>query len=403
DRRTIPEVAGGFFNALRNVYEFFRRYAGGALPAAAGEPTLADRWILSRLEATTAPVNTAWPRYGVPAGTRAILDFVTDDLANWYVRTNRARFWAVDSEADPAAVRTLHAVLVGVARLLAPAAPFASDWLHRALAGTSVHLARFPEPGERDEALESAMDAVRRLASLARAAREEGNLRVRQPLARMQVALPAAVRGSALDALLPLLASEVNVRDVAIVSSDEDLVRLVARPNFRALGKRFGKRTPEVAQAIQQLEAAALRQLEQGEPVTVPLDGRLVPVEPEDAAIERQVTSDWLVASDGPFVAALDPALDDALRAEGLAREIVNRVQRVRKDAGYEFTTRIALVIGGAEAVLAAARNHQSFRQEETLARAMDIGTAAQPADLEQEFSLDGLELVVGVRRFQMN
>jgi isoleucyl-tRNA synthetase len=397
----IPETVGGFFNALRNVYEFFRRYAGSALPTERGTPTLADRWILSRLQATVATVEAAWSAYDVTTGTRAIFDFVTDDLANWYVRTNRGRFWAVDAEADPAAVHALHETLVTVSRLLAPAAPFASDWLHRALSGRPVHVARFPEAGARDEGLEGAMDAVRRLASLARAAREERNLRVRQPLARMAIAVPAAVRGAEFDALLPLLASEVNVRSLEVVSSDTDLVRLVARPNFRALGKRFGKRTPGVADVVARLEPDALRQLEAGTPVEVTIDGERAEILPGDLTVERQVTSDWLVASDGPFVAALDPALDDALRAEGLAREIVNRVQRVRREAGYEHTTRIALRIDGAEPVRAAAGAHIGFIQEETLARSVEIGAQNGAMDREEEFSLDGLALVVGVRRFQ--
>ena len=401
DRRMIPETVGGFFNALRNVYEFFRRYAGAELPAEQGTETLADRWIRSRLAATVAAVEAAWSAYDVTTGTRAIFDFVTDDLANWYVRTNRPRFWAVDAEADPAAVHALHEALVTVSRLLAPAAPFASDWLHRALTGSSAHLAGFPEAGARDERLEAAMDAVRRLASLARAAREEGNLRVRQPLARMAIAVPATVRGAELDALLPLLASEVNVRALEVVSSDADLVRLVARPNFRALGKRFGKRTPAVAAAVANLATPELRKLEAGGPVEVIVDGAPAEIVPEDLTIVREVTSDWLVASDGPFVAALDPALDEALRAEGLAREIVSRVQRVRKDAGYEHTTRIALRLDGAAAVRAAAQAHLGFIQEETLARSVEVGARNGATDLEQEFSLDGLALVVGVRRFQ--
>ncbi|HEX6645052.1 MAG TPA: isoleucine--tRNA ligase [Gemmatimonadales bacterium] len=401
DRRMIPETVGGFLNALRNVYEFFRRYAGASVPAGQGTPTLADRWIRSRLAATVDAVERAWSDYDVTTGTRAILDFVTDDLANWYVRTNRARFWAVDAEPDPAAVHALHEALVTVARLLAPAAPFASDWLHRALGGTSVHLARFPEAGPRDAGLEAAMDAVRRLASLARAAREEGNLRVRQPLARMAVAVPAGARGAELEALLPLLASEVNVRSIEIVASDADLVRLVARPNFRALGKRFGKRTPVVAEAVAALDAGALRQLEAGTAVEASAGAERVTIEPGDLTIERQVTSAWLVASDGPFVAALDPALDEALRAEGLAREIVSRVQRVRRDAGYEYTTRIALRLDGADEVRAAATAHLPFIQEETLARRVEIGAGNGGDDLRQEFSLDGLELVVAVRRFQ--
>ncbi len=167
----------------------------------------------------------------------------------------------------PAALATLHEALVAVSRLLAPAAPFLSDWLHRALAGTSVHLARFPaSSGRRDEALEAAMEAVRRLASLARAAREERGLRVRQPLARMQVAVPAAARGPALDELLELLRIEVNVKAVEVVASDTELVRLRARPNFRSLGKRYGKRTPAVAAAAARLDADQLRGAGAGEP-----------------------------------------------------------------------------------------------------------------------------------------
>ncbi|HEU5304940.1 MAG TPA: isoleucine--tRNA ligase, partial [Gemmatimonadales bacterium] len=203
DPRTIPDVAGKFFNALKNSYKFFADYAGSWTPAhspGVNRRPLVDRWLLSRLDATVETVATAWSGYDVTAGVRAIMDFVVDDVSQWYVRVNRARFWAPDTVADPAALATLHEALTTVSRLLAPAAPFVSDWLHRSLAGTSAHLARFPVPqGQRSPELEAAMDAVRRLASLARAAREERNIRVRQPLGRMQVAVPAAVRGPVLD------------------------------------------------------------------------------------------------------------------------------------------------------------------------------------------------------------
>ncbi|MGE5093252.1 MAG: isoleucine--tRNA ligase [Bacillota bacterium] len=401
DRRTIPEVAGGFFNTLRNTYEFFRRYADGVPTAAPGAgDTLADRWIRSRLQAAVDEVTAAWAGYDVTAGARAIMDFVVDDLSNWYVRTNRARFWAPDRDADPAAVAALRDALVTVSRLLAPAAPFASDWLHRAIEGTSVHLAPFPAAGgERDAALETAMDAVRRLASLARAAREEARLRVRQPLRRMQVAVPAAARGPAFDELLALLRAEVNVRDVEVALSDTSLVRLRARANFRSLGRRFGKRTPEIAAACAGLEPDALRALEGGRAVTLDVGGEGVEILPEDVVVEREVTSDWIVQSDGPFVVALDPALDDELRAEGIARELVNRVQRVRKDAGYEFTTRIALSIDGDPRLLDAARAHAGFIRDETLARALHVGARASSADLEQEAEVEGMQVVLGVER----
>jgi isoleucyl-tRNA synthetase len=402
DTRVIPDVVGGFLNTLRNTYEFFRRYVGDDVPEVAGEEQRADRWIRSRLAATVATVRSAWDAYDVTTGTRAIMDFVVDDLSNWYVRTNRARFWAPDREPDAAAVATLHVSLVTVARLLAPAAPFASDWLHRALTGTSVHLARFPEPAERDEALERAMDAVRRLATLARAAREAGDLRVRQPIARMQVAVPAAARGEDYDALLALLASEVNVKQVQVVESDTDLVRLRAKPNFRALGKRFGKRTPDVAKAVAALDADALRSLESGSAVTLQLGGETLGIEPDDLTVEREVTSDWLVQSAGPYVVALDPALDDGLRAEGLAREMVNRVQRLRKEAGLEYTSRIALYLDGDAAVLDALRPHAGTIGEETLARQLDFGARAPKPDLEQRVQLDDATLMVGLTRYEL-
>ena len=405
DRRTIPEVAGGFFNTLRNTYGFFSLYAGDWRPEQAppaARRTQTDRWLLSRLDATVEAVTAHWGGYDVTAGTRAVMDFVVDDLSNWYVRLSRARFWAPDREADPAAVATLHDALATVARLLAPAAPFVTDWLHRALAGTSVHLARFPVArGLRDPGLETAMDAVRRLASLARAGRDDANIRVRQPLRRMRVAVPAAVRGPAFDELLELLRLEVNVKAVEVVGSDTDLVRLRAKPNFRTLGKRFGKRTPDVAAAADRLSQEQLRGLEAGESAALELDGETITYLPEDLTVERDVTSDWIVKTEGPFVVALDPALDDALRHEGFAREVVNRVQRLRKEAGYEYTTRISLWVDGAPSALAAVTPHVEFIREETLARGVEVGARAPAPDVEQEVGIDGLAVVVGVRRYE--
>ena len=200
-------------------------------------------------------VNAAWEGYDVTAGTRAIMEFVVDDLSNWYVRLNRPRFWAPDREADRGrAGDAARRCLVTVSRLLAPAAPFASDWLHRALAGSSVHLAAFPAPGgARDTALEAAMDAVRRLASLARAAREEIGLGVRQPLGRMLVAVPAGVQGPVFDSLLELLRREVNVKSVEVVPLGRRPRDAPGQAQFPGRsGKRYGKETPAAAAAAAQ-------------------------------------------------------------------------------------------------------------------------------------------------------
>jgi isoleucyl-tRNA synthetase len=401
DLKAIPESVGGFTNTLRNTYRFFEQYAGD-WTSTTHDPrpaTLdrADRWILGRLDYTVRSVTEAWEGYDATAGVRALMDFVVDDLSNWYVRTNRARFWAPDRPSgDPAALATLHECLVTVARLLAPAAPFQSDWLHRALSGTSVHLAHWPaDRGRLEPALDAAMDAARRLTSLARFARETGKAKVRQPLRAMKVAVPKRAVNAEFEALLPLLAAEVNVKTIEIVATEDSLVRLKAKANFKTLGKRYGSRTKDAAALVPSFSAAQVAELEQGRNVR---SGEFEFAQ-EDVVIEREVTTDWLVASDGPFVAALDPALTPALEAEGLARELVSRVQRLRKDAGFAVTDRIALAVQGPEAVLAAARNHEAFITEETLARRFEPGRALDQPELEQQLDLDGHAVTVGLAR----
>ena len=402
DPAAIPEVAGSFFMTLQSAYRFFQLFAGTELPGrkAAAETPL-DRWLRSRLEATVGEVTAAWDKYDPTGGIRPIIDFVVDDLSKWYIRLSRPRFWAPDKDADPAAVRTLYDALVTVSRLLAPAAPFASDWLHRALTGTSVHLALFPDlTCERDQELETAVAAVRRLASLARSAREEKSIKVRQPLQRMRVAVPKSADGARFRHLLPLLAQEVNVREVEVVASDAGLVRLRARPNFRALGKRYGKRTPEAAAATARLSADQLRILENGGTVSQNGDTTLWEYGPEDVTVERQVVSDWLVQSEGSYVAALDPELTDELRREGLAREIINRIQRLRKDAEYEYTTRIEVWLEGPVALLDAVREHEGVIATETLARALHVGARCAAPDRQERMEIDGHEAVIAVQRY---
>ncbi len=400
DRRAIPEVAGGFLNTLKHTYQFFALYAGDE-PAteAPSPPDRIDRWLLAALQDTVNRVHAAYDGYEVTAAVKALMRFVVDDLSNWYVRLSRARFWAPDRRADPAAVATLRQALVTVCRLLAPAAPFVSDWVHRALTGESVHLAPFPAPAPAGEGeLREAMDGIRTLASLARAAREEAGLRVRQPLATLRVAVPAAVRTPAFEALLDLLAREVNVRRVEVVGAETDLVRLTGRANFRTLGKRYGKRTPEAAAAVAALDPEALRALEAGGAVRVTHGGDAWEVQPEDVTVERVVATDWAVQSAGPYVAAVDPTLSDDLRREGLARELVNRIQRLRRDAGYAYTTRIALFVEGPAPVLEALRVHDAFIRTETLARELEVGTPGA-ADRVEDVLIDNHAVTIAVAK----
>ncbi len=404
DEKSIPEMSLGFLNQLRNMYGFFALYAedwGLSDAPQFEERPIVDRWLLGRLDRLTEIVTNAWSGFDVTSGIRAIMEFCDSDLSNWYVRVNRARYWAPDSKADPAALATLHEALTTVCRLLAPAAPFLSDAIHRAANGKSVHLAGFPVTQRRfSEELDRAMDAVRTLAWLARSAREAGGLRVRQPLAHMKIALPAGVRGSALDALLPMLSAEVNVRDITIVESDESLVELKAKPNFRTLGKVYGKETPLAAKAAAQLTRAQLQELEAGVTQHAEVDGKTFEYSSEDVVVEREVKTDWLVQNEGAYVAALDPVLTPGLKSEGTAREVVNRVQRLRKEAGYDYDTRVELSLSGDLEVLEAVDANRVYISGETLARRIELNIDLEVADLSEEVDIDGSKIVVSLKRY---
>jgi isoleucyl-tRNA synthetase len=263
-----------------------------------------------------------------------------------------------------------------------------------------VHLSGYPKSQQRfSEELDRAMGAVRTLAWLARSAREVAGIRVRQPLAHMKIAVPAGVRGAALDATLPMLAAEVNVREITIVESDESLVKLKAKPNFRTLGKVYGKDTPLAAKAAGQMSPAQLHELETGTTQTVEVNGKTFEYGPEDVVVEREVVTDWFVQSEGPFVAALDPVVTSELKSEGIAREVVNRVQRMRKDAGYDYDTRVELSISGDPDALAAADANSVYISGETLARKVAVETNLSNPDVSEEVDIDGKKIVISLKR----
>jgi isoleucyl-tRNA synthetase len=279
DPAGVSEAARKFFDTFFNTYRFFTLYAevedwspSDADPAPADRPLL-DRWLLSRLDTLVAEVERELEAYQLTRAYRALGDFVVEDLSNWYVRRNRARFWGNDDTADMhAAFRTLWEALRTVSLLAAPCVPFVADWMHRALANGSVHLERFPKStGHRDERLEADMDAARTLVSLGRAAREEVRIRVRQPLRNMEAVVPG---GRALSGeVLEVVRDELNVKEVRFLTTAEDLVTLTAKPSYRALGNRFGKKTNDAANAIRGLDQERIRAYQRGDPVTVEVDG----------------------------------------------------------------------------------------------------------------------------------
>jgi isoleucyl-tRNA synthetase len=409
DPEGVGEAARKFFDTLFNTYRFFTLYAGveGWAPSEVDpepdERPLLDRWLVSRLETVVGEVQREIEAYQLTRAYRALGDFVVEDLSNWYVRRSRARFWGNDHEVDMrAAFRTLWDALRTVSLLAAPVVPFTADWLHRALTGKSAHLERFPKGGEdRDESLEGDMEAARMLVSLGRAAREEVRIRVRQPLRLVEAVVPGgrALSGDVLD----VVRDELNVKEVRFLSSAEDLVALSAKPNYRALGGRFGKQTNDAANAIRALDEDQVRAFQRGESVEIQVGDERYPLQPDELDVLQEATGDLVVRGEGAYTVALDPELDDALRAEGLARELVNRIQRLRKDADLEITDRIELAISGPESVRAAAETHRDFIGGETLALGVAVleeGAADRDGfPHAAEVDLDGTPAWIALRR----
>ncbi len=402
----VRESAARFFDTLLNIYKFFALYANvedwgpeGVAPEAASRPPL-DRWLLSRLNGLIGRVRGELDGYNPTRAYRAVAAFVDGELSNWYVRRARPRFWGNTDPADgEAAFATLHEALRTVALLIAPVTPFVSDWLHRALTGRSSHTEPFPEadPSAADGELERQMADVRSLSTLARAAREAVGIRVRQPLGRMLAVVPGAPPA---DDVLALLVDEINVKRVEFAASSEGLVTLVARPDFRALGKRFGRLTPEAAGVIRELGAEELEAVRNGGTARIEVGGTAEEAGSDEMEVVEEARGGRVVRSEGRYTVALDPVLTGALRREGLARELVSRIQRLRRESGLDITDRIRLGVGGTETVCVAAREHGAVIARETLAVAVEVGEGwAGDFAFRKETVLDGEAVVLGLSR----
>jgi isoleucyl-tRNA synthetase len=408
DEAVIRGTAGRFLVTLKNLYGFFAEYANfGWAPSPADpgrddRPPL-DRWVLSRLASAEAEANRLLDVFDATGAARVVMEFVDEDVSKWYVRGSRRRFWDARGTDSRAAFATLHEVLVATCRLLAPFAPFVTDWMHRELTGESVHVAPYvrPDPFAPKPGLEEAMREIRTLATLGRAAREAAGVNVRQPLARMVCVLP--VHGPAIDALVqelvPLLAAELNVKSVEFASSADALVSLEAKPNFRALGQRWGKETPRAAAAVAALSSDTLRAFERGDPVVIGIDGTDHRLTADEVMIHRRASGPLEVQEDGARFAAVDTTVTPELRAEGIAREMVSRIQRLRKDTGLAVSDRIRLQIAGPDALRAIAEQHRQWIAGEVLAREMIVTDAlsADPSAIALE--LDGMTAHLALTR----
>ncbi len=417
DPAALSEAAHRIFDTLANTYKFFALYANlegwtkdeakseekdpHPHPHAHPNPNLLDRWILSRLATVSKFVNDSLANYDITPAGRAIGDFVVDDLSNWYVRRSRDRFWgSIDDAETRAAFQTLHTVLTSVARLLAPFTPFQADWLHRALGQGSVHLAAFPTGAEwpRDARLEEGMNAIRVLARLGRAARERMKVRVRQPLRTLQAFIPVHDVSAELVAVLK---DELNVKEVRFLQRSEQLVALRAQPNFRVLGKRFGGRTQEAAARIRELADEALRKFRAGsEPLRIEVGGEAHELAAEEIEVREEPQGELVVETDAGYTIALDPHIDEALRREGWAREIVSRVQRLRRDSGLDVSDRIELTVAATGEIYDAAKEYERYIAHETLAERIALVKESNALEHGEDVELDGSKARIELKKW---
>jgi isoleucyl-tRNA synthetase len=397
---TVGESVRQFMLTLWNTYGFHVLYANvnevEPQPLDAVSLTDLDRWTLSRLQATVEIAIDRLDDYDTTLAGRAIAAFV-DDLSNWYVRRSRRRFW----DGDPAAFATLHHSLVTVSRLLAPFTPFVADAIYDNLDGAepSVHLCDYPDPDPawRDEDLELAMSVARDAVELGRAARAVAKIKARQPLSEA-VVVAAGREREAIERLEDVLLEELNVKRVRYVSEAEELGRWELKPNYRALGPRFGKQMPQVAAAVSALDPqAAAAALRAGGQVGITLDGKDHSLATDELQLVLQPLEGYQLERSGTHAVALNLELDDELVREGLARELVHAVQSARKAAGLHVEDRITLHLGGDAELLEAARAHEDYLRGETLATALELSDA--PFATEHTSSVDGHELSIAVER----
>ncbi len=400
----VEEVARKFFGTLANTYNFFAMYANvdGFDPAAPQVPVAdrpeIDRWILSLLNTLVAGVTADFDNYEPTRAARAISKFVGDDLSNWYVRLNRKRFWGGTMDADKlAAYQTLHTCLMTVAKLMAPISPFFADRLYRDLAvdgmPASVHLSDFPKADNTlvDAALEQRMDLAQRLTSLVLALRKKANIKVRQPLEKILVPAGAA-DASVLEAIAPIVTTEVNVKSLEVADADSEVFVKRVQPDFKKLGPKFGKLMKAAAERIKGLSRSEISALEGQGWLDIDVDGTTKRIELDDVKIISEDIEGWLVANEGDLTVALDIYISPEHFLEGLAREIINRVQRLRKERGYDITDHITLTLLPGDHIAEVVEAYGDYIASQVLADKITVG---DPADASAVviFDIDALKV----------
>ena len=401
DLNGLAEVKRKFFGTLYNTYSFFALYAnidGFAYEEADIEhskrPEI-DRWILSELHTLIKEVDHYYADYEPTKATRAIADFVLENLSNWYVRLSRRRFWKGDYKEDKiSAYQTLFTCLTKVAQLMAPIAPFYSDRLYKDLvsavsattASESVHLALFPEnePNKVDDRLEDKMHKAQTISSLVLSLRKKEKIKVRQPLQKILIPVLNKETKAEIAEVEDLIKSEVNVKEIDFIDDASGLLIKDIKPNFKVLGPRFGKSMKQVVQQINAFGKDEISQLEKGQAIQLEVDEEPVKITKDDVEILSQDIEGWKVASSGNLTVALDVSLTDELQNEGIARELVNRIQNLRKESGFDVTDKIDIRLKEHQILEKAINENLTYIKQETLAASLIfVGQLNEGVDVE--------------------
>ena len=384
DKDGVDEVRRKFFGTLYNTYSFFALYANvdgftGVEPEIpVSERPEIDRWIISLLNTLVKDVTDCLENYDPTPASRMIQEFVGENLSNWYVRLNRKRFWGGELNADKiAAYQTLYTCLQTVSQLAAPFAPFITERIFtdlNAVSGKtaeSVHLAPFPVSDSSlvDKKLEEEMELAQRISSMVLALRRKVNIKVRQPLTKIMIpVLDPAIR-ERISAVEQLILTEVNVKGVEYIEDTAGIMTKRVKPNFKTLGPKFGKQMKQISTAVAGFSQADIAKLEREEKWPLEIDGDTLPLTLEDFEITSEDMPGWLVASEGRLTVALDITVTEDLKKEGIARELINRIQNIRKDSGFEVTDKINIIIEKSPVVAGAVESYGEYIASQTLAK----------------------------------
>jgi len=413
DEEGLIEVQRKFFGTLQNTYQFFALYANidgfehkEDLIPYEKRPEI-DRWILSKIDSLVDEYREQMDNYDPTKAARAVSDFTIDHLSNWYVRRCRRRFWKSEmNENKLSAYQTLYECLIKIVKLTSPFAPFISEKIYQDLNSVtklesfeSVHLSFYPESSFKEKELEEKMEIAQRVVYLTRAMRAKTNLKVRQPLRKIMVAVDKS-KTEALSKMKEVILDEVNIKELVVLKDDSEIVNKSAKPNFKSIGPKFGKNVNAAANAIKSFTKEYIAKLESGEKLYIEVKGEKLLISPEDVEIISTEISGWVVESQEGVTVAIDTALDEKLIKEGLAREFVNRVQNMRKDAGFEVTDRIEIKYSGSKDLINAINEFEKYISNETLAEKM-INTEIVNGGIKQNWKIGELDCSIQIEKIK--